>query len=150
MESGNSKYQEDIVIKGCTSIPQPNKKFCQQHEDGESPVITVGQLASETRRVLRDRRKTMANFKEVGQDEMFVVESIENIKKDKNGTTKYQVKWVGFGHEDCTWEGEDTIPKFIRDYYEDKTRLKLKLPNPVIKSTKTLANGSKYHYLSCG
>ena len=46
----------------------------------------------------------MAIYKEVGQDDMFVVESIENIKKDKNGTTKYQVKWVGFGHEDCTWE----------------------------------------------
>ena len=65
------KVSEDIVITGCTSITQPNKKFCQQHEDGESPVITVDQLASETRRVLRDRRKAMANYKEVGQDDMF-------------------------------------------------------------------------------
>ena len=144
------KASEDFIITGCTSIPQPNKKFCQQHEDGESPVIPVDQVASETRRVLRDRRKRTANYKEAGQDDIFVVESIEGIKKDKNGQTKYQVKWVGFDHEDCTWEGENAIPKFIREYYEDRSKLKSKLPNPVIKSSKTLANGSKYHYLSWG
>ena len=144
------KVSEDIVITGCTSIPQPNNKFCQQHEDGESPIVTVDKLTTDTKRVLRDRRKSMANYKEVGRDDMYVIESIEDIKKDKSCNLKYKVKWVGFGHDDCTWEPEDAIPKFIRDFYEDKTRLSSKLPNPVIKSTKTLANGSKYHYLSWG
>ena len=143
------KVSEDIVITGCTSIPQPKNKFCQQHEDGESPIITVDHLTNETKRVLRDRRKQTANYKEVGQDDLYVVESIEDIKKDKSGK-KYKIKWVGFGHEDCTWEPEGAIPKFIREFYDDKTRLKSKLPNPVIKSTKTLSNGSKYHYLSWG
>ena len=144
------KISEDIVVTGCTSIPQPNKKFCQQHEDGESPIVTVDKLSKDSKRVLRDRRKLMANYKEAGQDDMYVIESIEDKKKDKSGKMKYKVKWVGFDYNDCTWESEDCIPMFIRDYYEDKSKLKAKLPNPIIKSSKTLANGSQYHYLSWG
>ena len=48
------KASEDFIITGCTSVPQPNKKFCQQLEDGESPFIPVDQVPSETKRVLRD------------------------------------------------------------------------------------------------
>ena len=143
------KVSEDMTITGCTAIPQPNNKYCQEHEDGESPIITVDRLTNETKRVLRDRRKMMANYKEVGQDDMYVVESIEDITEDNHGK-KFKVKWVGFEVKDCTWEPEDAIPKFIREYYSDKTKLKSKLPNPVIKCTKTLSNGSKHHYLSWG
>ena len=144
------KISEDIVLTGCTSIPQPNKKFCQQHENGESPIVTVDKLTNESKRVLRDRRKMMANYKEAGQDDMYVIESIEDVKKDKDGKIMFKVKWVGFDLNDCTWEPDDSIPKFIQEYYEDKSKLRTKLPNPVIKSSKTLANGSSYHYLSWG
>ena len=56
--------------------------------------------------------------------------------------------WVGFGDEDSTWESEDAIPKFIQEFYLDRSKLRMKLPNPLIKYSKTLANGSKQHFLS--
>ena len=46
---------------------------------------------------------------------MYVVESIEYIRK-KKAKTEFKVTWLGFEHSDCTWEPEDSIPKFIREY----------------------------------
>ena len=80
---------------------------------------------------------------------MYAVESIEEMRK-KKGKTEFKVKWLGFEHCDCTWEPEDSIPKFIREYYNETSKLKTKLPNPVIKHSKTLKDGSKYHQLSWG
>jgi hypothetical protein len=40
------------------------------------------------------------------------------------------------------------IPKFIREFYKDKTKLGQKLPNPRIKHTKKLADGTLYHFLT--
>ena len=67
---------------------------------------------------------------------MFVVESILDFKKKSK---KVLVKWVGF--PEATWENEDGIPKFIREYYEKDTgRLGKGLPNPKIKSTKQIGD----------
>ena len=65
-----------------------------------------------------------ANYKEVGQGDMYVLESIEEISEDKTGHFKFKVKWVGFGQDDCTWEPESAIPKFIQEYYKDEKNLK--------------------------
>ena len=80
-----------MVVTSCTAIPQPNKKYSQQHEDAEfaeSPIKTVDRLTDETKRVLRDRRKMTANYKKVGQDDLYVVESIEDISKHKAGMSE--------------------------------------------------------------
>ena len=34
------KESEDIIITGCTAMPQPNGKYCMKHLDEESPIIT--------------------------------------------------------------------------------------------------------------
>ena len=143
------KESEDIVITGCTAMPQPNGKYCMKHLDEESPIITADKLTNETKKVLRDRQTRNATYKEAGQDNMYVVESIDEVRKNK-GKTEFKVKWLGFEQSDCTWEPEDSIPKFIREYYKDASKLKNKLPNPVIKHSKTLKDGSKYHQLSWG
>ena len=77
-----------MVVTGCTAIPQPNNKYCQEHEGTESPIITTDKLSEKTKKILRDRRKIDANYKEVGQDDMYVIESIEDIKKDKSFNLK--------------------------------------------------------------
>ena len=48
---------------------------------------------------------------------------------------------------EASWEPEDTIPKFIRDFYEDKSHFGKNLPNPVVKNSKQVG-GTKYHLLS--
>ena len=35
------KESEDIVITGCTAMPQPNDKYCMKHLAEETPVITA-------------------------------------------------------------------------------------------------------------
>ena len=55
---------------------------------------------------------------------MYVVESIEDIRKKKT-KTEFKVKWLGFENSDCTWEPEDSISKFIREYYKDASKLRL-------------------------
>ena len=78
------KESEDIVLTGCTAMPQPNSKYCMKHIDEESPIITADKLTTETKKVLRDRRSSIANYKEAGKDHMYVVESIEDIRKKKS------------------------------------------------------------------
>ena len=46
-----------------------------------------------------------------------------------------------------TWELGENIPKFIIDYYNDKTKIGTKLPNPKIKYTKKVGN-TMIHLLS--
>ena len=58
------------------------------------------------------------------------------------------VKWVGFPNP--TWENENGIPKFIRNYYEkNPAKLGKVLPNPKIKHSKTIG-GTVIHKLSWG
>ena len=71
-----------------------------------------------------------------------------NDISEDSGKKEYKVKWVGYEEDLDTWEPEENIPKFIREYYKDDTKLKTKLPNPKIKYTKLLANGAKMHFLT--
>ena len=58
------------------------------------------------------------------------------------------VKWVGF--PDPTWEYENGIPKFIRNYYEkNPAKLGKVLPNPKIKHSKAIGD-TVIHKLSWG
>ena len=76
-------------------------------------------ISSRTRQQLRKHRTDTAIYSEAKQDDVFIVESILEIKKEAK---KVLVKWMGF--PDATWENEKGIPLFIRDYYEkDATRL---------------------------
>ena len=55
---------------------------------------------------------------------------------------------VQFPVEAATLEPESNIPKFIREYYNDKTKLGKLLPNPRIKHTKKTSSGTQYHFLT--
>ena len=124
------KTSKDFVITGCTTIPQPNKKYCHLHEEADSPVVTADRLNEKSKKALQDKRKSTATYKEAGQDDLYVIESIQDIKKNKIGKLRFLVKWVGFGDEDSTWESDDAIPKFIQEFYLDRSKLRMKLPNP--------------------
>ena len=107
------------VITGCTKHPAFNSKYCQEHQTEKSPAVTSDMISSRTRQQLRKHRTDTAIYSEAKQDDVFIVESILEIKKEAK---KVLVKWMGF--PDATWENEKGIPLFIRDYYEkDATRL---------------------------
>ena len=76
----------------------------------------------------------------------FIIESILDIKENKKTGKKYKIKWMDFPEEESTWENESCVAKFIQQYYSDPAKLGSKLPEPVIKHTKTIGD-SKYHYL---
>ena len=66
----------------------------------------------------------------------------------KSKITEVLVKWVGF--PDPTWEYENGIPKFIRNYYEkNPAKLGKVLPNPKIKHSKAIGD-TVIHKLSWG
>ena len=76
-------------------------------------------------------------------DEMFVIESVKEIKNNK-----FLIKWSGCIEEESTWEASENVPKFIQKYYkEDNSRLKTKLPNQKINYSKKVGN-TEYHFLS--
>ena len=109
-------------------MPKPNDKYCMKHLEEETPVITADTLTTETKRALRDRRKSNANYQDAGQDNMLLSPLKRKIE--------LKFKWLGFDITDCTWKPEKAIPKFFRKYYKDKSNPKTKLPNPVIKPLK--------------
>ena len=136
-------------LTGCTAHtaqPLPKSKYCEQHEDQETPVIDHDHLREETKMKLWDKRKKMSYSKQAGQDTLYVIESI-NDGREICGKKEYKVKWIGYDENLDTWETEEYIPKFIKKYYSDHTKLKTKLPNPKIQHTKILANGTKMHFL---
>ena len=115
------------VITGCTKHPAFNSKYCQEHCTEESPAVTASSVSSRTRQQLRKYRTDTASYAEAEQDEVYIVESIMEIK-----SKEVLVKWVGFPNP--TWENENGIPKFIRNYYEKNPgKLGKALPNPKIK-----------------
>ena len=135
------------MFTGCTRHPQPDSKYCWEHQAGESPIVPASSVSSRTRQQLRGYRKDTNYSEEASDDQFFVVETILDMKHE--GEDKMlKVKWLGY--PDATWEKEDRIPGFIRKYYSDKpSRLGSKLPNPRVKHTKKVG-GSDIHLLSWG
>ena len=95
------------VVTGCTKHPVFNSKYCQEHQSEKSPAVTSDMISSRTRQQLRKHRTDTAIYSEAEQDDVFIVESILEIKK---ATKKVLVKWMGF--PDATWENEKGIPLF--------------------------------------
>ena len=135
------------ILTGCTAMCQPTSKYCHEHEDQESPVRDTDNITETTKTTLRNHRKATQNSNDAGQDDLYIIESIEEVS-NKRGVVKYKVKWVGFPKDLASWEPEDNIPKFVKQYYKDQSKVKMKLPNPHIKHSKTLSDGTKYHFLS--
>ena len=116
------------------------------HENEKSPV--ANSVSSNTRASLRKFRKESRAAEKSIDDDMYIIESIHEIKTIED-QTRYKVKWFNFPEEACTWETDENIPRFIINYYSsDTSRLGIQLPNPRIKHTKTTLAGTKYHFLS--
>ena len=116
-------------------MPMKDNKFCKDHENCESPVMAAADLSKESKSSLAAFKKS-SSAKEARDDDFFVLETI--LKKEND---MYLVKWVGVPESEATYEKAATIPKFIRDYYEQKDRMGKKLPAPKIKHTKTIEGG---------
>ena len=133
------------IMTGCSSIPQPKSKFCFDHQDGQHPVVPGDRVSAKNRQRLKKFKK--AECIEAEDDDFFVIEAVLDIKENKKTGKKYKIKWMDFPVDEATWEGESCVAKFIQIYYSDPSKLGSKLPEPVIKHTKTIGN-SQYHYLS--
>lgn len=134
------------VVTGCTSLPLPKKTCCGEHEGEQTPV--ADNVSAGTRKTLKDYKEKTKQSEQTGDDHIYIIESIQEFKEDE-GKNIFKVKWFGFPDEAATWEPVDNIPKFIQDYYiHNQERLGNKLPNPRIKCSKKLSNGTKYHYLT--
>ena len=135
------------VFTGCTRHPQPDSKYCWEHQSGESPIIPASSVSSRTRQQLRGHRTATNYSQEASDDQFFIIETVLEIKTEDD-IRMFKVKWLGY--PEGSWEMEDRIPGFIRKYYCDQpSRLGLKLPNPRIKHTKKVG-GSDIHLLSWG
>ena len=133
-------------ITGCTRHPQPDSKYCWEHLYDESHIIPADRVSSRTRQQLRGHRNDTAIYKDAGEDKFFIIEQITDMKKSK-GKSCYKVKW--FSYPISTWEDEESIPAFIRDYYSLPGKLGTNLPDANIKATKKIGE-SEIHLLSWG
>ena len=97
------------VVTGCTSIPAPRSKFCQEHQTSKSPALLSSQVTKDTRMTLRDHNTLTAKSAEAQQDNIYVIETILD-KNIKNGETFYQVEWLDFPESEATWEPQESIP----------------------------------------
>ena len=143
---GIREFQEAGVkiMTGCPTIPQPKSKFCFDHQDGQHPVVQGDRLGAKNRKKLKKFKR--AECVEAEDDDFFIIEAVLDIKENKKTGKKYKIKWMDFPNEEATWESEACVAKFIQMYYSDPSKLGSKLPDPVIKHSKTIGN-SKYHYL---
>ena len=134
------------VVTGCTSQPLPRNTFCSLHQGEATPVAE--KVTNETRSSLRLKKKKQAtNSDDNLEDHLHIVESILDITTI-NGKQMFKVKWFGYPEEDATIEPEENIPKFIQNFYSVPQNLGKRLPNPKIKQSKKLTNGTTYHYLT--
>ena len=134
------------VVTGCTSYPIPNKTYCNMHEDEPTPV--ADNVSSRTRKVLKDYREKTKESDAAGDDHAYIVEAIIDIVEKEGCEREFKVKWFNFPPEAATLEPESNIPRFIVEYYKDKSRLGKALPNPRIKHTKKTSSGTRYHFLT--
>ena len=133
------------VFTGCTRHPQPNSKYCWEHQSGDSPVVPASSVSSRTRQQLSGYRAVTNYSEQAGNDQFYIVERIDEIKVEDDKKV-FKVKWLGY--PESTWEGEDRLPGFIKKYYTDNVkRVGSILPNPRIKHTKKVG-GSEVHLLS--
>ena len=145
------KQSDKKVLTGCTNMPSPGSKFCSYHKDEDSPIVLKEKLTAESRsRLYNFRSKTKQTQLNLPSDDLFIVESILETKI-KNKIRCFLVKWASFPQSESTWEPESHIPKFILKYYEDSTNFGKPLPEPRIKHTKKVANGTEvFHFLEWG
>ena len=133
------------VFTGCTRHPQPNSKYCWEHQSGDSPVVPASSVSSRTRQQLSGYRAVTNYSENAGNDQFYIVECINEIRIE-DGKQVFNVKWLGY--PEPTWEGDDRLPGFIKKYYtDDASRLGSALPNPRIKHTKKVG-GTAIHLLS--
>ena len=134
------------VVTGCTSYPVPNKTYCAIHEGEPTPV--ADRVSARTRKVLKDYREDSKESDRAVDDNAFIVESILAIEEPENEERLFKVKWFNFPLEAATLEPERNLPRFIVEYYNDKSKLGKILPSPRIKHTKKTSSGTLFHYLT--
>jgi hypothetical protein len=132
------------VVTGCTVHPSPDGTYYSLHEGEETPV--ADHISTRTRKILHDYRESTKSSEKAKDYQIFIIESILEVSEE-NGKKMFKVKWFNYLEEQATLEPIENIPKFIQEYYKDKTKLGQKLPNPRIKHTKKLADGRSYHFL---
>ena len=116
------KHSGLFVVCGCLRNPQPDSKFCGEHVGLATPAMTADNVSVSTRTTLRNHRNKTAEFKDSHQDDVYVIESILEMKEDGN---LFNVKWLGFPVEQSTWEPTKNIQPWIISYYkEDCQRLR--------------------------
>ena len=73
--SGIREFQKANVkvFTGCRKIPKPESKFCQEHEETDTPVVPAEKVSRQTRRKLRDFREDSSKSKLAGQDNFYIV-----------------------------------------------------------------------------
>ena len=136
-----------VVVCGCQKAPLPSSKYCGEHVGMATPAMTSDQVSTSTRMSLRNHRTMTSTFKETPQDNIYVIETVLE-KKQEQSQIIWKVKWLGFPHEQSTWEPADNIQPWILAYYEGHPeRLGMPLPEPKIKYSKR-AGDEVYHYLS--
>ena len=136
----------ESVVTGCTSYPIPNKAYCSLH-DGE-PTPVADNVSSRTRKLLKKYRDSNKEYENAGDDNAYIIETILDIQETENGGKLFKVKWFDFPEEAATIEPEENVPKFIVEYYKDRSKLGKSLPNPRIKHTKKTSSGTLFHFLT--
>ena len=89
-------------------------------------MVLTGQISSGTRESLENHRKENTTSSKAPDDQIFIIESIQEMREVKNKgskkrVTEFRVKWSGFPEDAATWEPEDNIPKFIQMFYNRHT-----------------------------
>ena len=101
------------VVAGCTSIPGTRSKFCKEHQLSQSPALKIKPQNTRT-------RDAEGNY--APQDNVYVIEYILD-KRSKKSASDFLIKWLGFQPSEATWESENSIPKFIKNFMLKKTIL---------------------------
>ena len=68
------------VITGCTKHPAPGQQYCSKHSDYQSPVLLPSQVSKDS---LSNLNKQQKNMNDLNSDMLFIVEAIQEIKKEQ-------------------------------------------------------------------
>ena len=131
------KYSGAEVMTGCKNMPSPGEQFCSEHLKSEVPSIPFQKMTRENVKSLHSTRK--ATKGEKVDEDVFNIVGLHKKKESGKGYL-YLVEWEGYTVK--TWEKEENIPKFLRDYYQRTGNTSI--PKPRVKSVKSVGSGQHF------
>ena len=85
------------------------------------------------------RFKEQSSSISLPKDTVFIVEAVLDVRISEN-QKDFLVKFAGFPFEAACWEPVQNLPRFLSEFYKNKSNLRKTIPGPAVRCTKQVGD----------